>query len=339
VTHPLRVLQSATGPHPNRNPYAILLVDCLRAEGAKVDYFSWRNGLLGRYDVFHSHWPEAGLTGPSRIKNLARQCLFLLLLLRLRLTRTPLVQTAHNLHLPSGISRREHGLLSLAQVWTTLWIRINDSTSMAEGIPFETIPHGHYREWYCRYPKAEPVPGQASFVGLVRRYKNVPHLIRAFRDVPGADLSLLIAGHPSTPELADEVRHAAEADPRVNIQLTTLTDPEMVMAITQAELVVLPYRGMHNSGQVLTVLSLDRPVLVPSTEVNERLSAEVGPGWVRTYEDELEASDLAAALSPTSDAQPTGRPDLSARDWRTSAALHLAAYRRAIELAHRRRGT
>ena len=50
---------------------------------------------------------------------------------------------------------------------------------------------------------------------------------------------------------------------------------------------MLPYRHMHNSGAALTALSLDRPVLVPETDVNRDLARETGPGWVVTFAGEL----------------------------------------------------
>src|SRR4051794_31037997 len=73
--------------------------------GVEVQTFSWRRALRGGYSVFHVHWPEILVSGRSRSKKLVRQCLFVLFLLRLRLTRTPLVRTMHNLDLPDGISR------------------------------------------------------------------------------------------------------------------------------------------------------------------------------------------------------------------------------------------
>ncbi len=57
-------------------------------------------------------------------------------------------------------------------------------------------------------------------------------------------------------------------------------DADLVREISMSEMVVLPYRFMHNSGAVLLALSLDRPVLVPDNEVNRLLEIEVGSDWV-----------------------------------------------------------
>ena len=58
-----------------------------------------------------------------------------------------------------------------------------------------------------------------GFLGLVRPYKNVPHLIRTVRLLPpGADeVILLVGGAPHSAALADEIRAAAGDDPRVRL--------------------------------------------------------------------------------------------------------------------------
>jgi hypothetical protein len=57
------------------------------------------------------------------------------------------------------------------------------------------------------------------------------------------------------------------------------------------------------------------------------LRAEVGADWVRTFEGELSASELDAALT-WAGARDRGvaRPDLAAREWDRLAEVVLAAY-------------
>ena len=57
-----------------------------RSPDVEVQYFSWRTALLGRYDVFHVHWPEVLVRGRTRWRAMARSLLFVLVLARLRLT-------------------------------------------------------------------------------------------------------------------------------------------------------------------------------------------------------------------------------------------------------------
>jgi beta-1,4-mannosyltransferase len=265
--------------------------------------------------------------------------MFGLLMARLSVSRTPIVRTAHNLRLPQGISRREAFLLKIADRRTSLRILLNSATTVVPGQAYVTIPHGHYIDWFQPYPALSPKRGRIAYFGLIRHYKNVEGLIRAFRGrQEGSGLQLLVAGKPSNGELGQRLLDAAGNDGDIELNLQFLTDEELVHAVTGAALVALPYREMHNSGGALTALSLGRPVLVPTNEVNTLLSEEVGAGWVFCYDGELTAAHLACAMAELA-TYPADRPgpDLSDRGWNQVGAQHLAAYRRAVAIVRIRR--
>jgi beta-1,4-mannosyltransferase len=334
VSGTLKVLQSFPPPRPTTNPYLVMLADSLRARpGVIVLNFSWRTALLRRYDVFHVHWPEILVGGRSPMKKAVRQVLTVIMLIKLRLTRTSIVRTVHNVQLPQGITRRETVLLRAIDRQTTLRVRVNSTTQLPPGVPAITIPHGHYRDWYSVYPRRAVVPGQLGYVGLIRHYKGVDTLIRAFHSVDSHHhLTLRVGGKPSTGELADTISRLSRDDPRITLQLAFLADTEFVDIVRSSELVVLPYRFMHNSAGTLTALSLDRPVLVPDNVVNRELSDEVGPGWVIRYAGELTGDHLLAALTEVRACPDRPPPDLHGRDWHGAGAEHVHAYREAIAL-------
>jgi glycosyltransferase involved in cell wall biosynthesis len=324
------VLQSFPDPRPTTNPYVVMLADSLRAlPEVRLLTFTWRRALRARYDVFHAHWPEILVAGRGP-KALGRQLLFLLLLLRLRLRSVPLVRTMHNVRPQEALPWLPRTLLALADRCTGVAIRLNEETPVRPGLPAVTIAHGHYRDWFAGRPRAAAVRGRLAFVGLIRPYKNADGLIRAFRDTDDAMASLLVAGSPLTTELAAAVREAADGDPRVRLRLAHLDDDELVMAVSEAELVVLPYREMHNSGAALLALSLDRPVLMPANDVNYRLAAEVGAGWVLRYDGEITGPRLMTALEEARRLPPGSRPHLHRRAWDRVGCDHLAAYRLAL---------
>ncbi|MDQ0078993.1 glycosyltransferase [Arthrobacter oryzae] len=301
--------------------------------------FSWRTALLGKYDVFHVHWPEILVNGHSPLKKIVRQALTLGLILRLRIFRTPLVRTVHNVEVPQDISRRERLLLRLLDKATTLRIRLNSTTPIPAGEPFRTIPHGHYRDWFAPFTPQNQVSGQIGYIGLIRRYKGVEELVRAFRGTRHVadDISLRLAGNPTSEALADSIRSAAQGDNRIHLDLRFISDEDLVGVITSSELVVLPYRLMHNSAGVLTSLSLGRPVLVPDNEVNRRLSDEVGPGWVFLFEGPLTSEHLIRTLAGLRAAGPRPEPNLKGREWGSAGVDHLGAYRQAMERSRPRR--
>lgn len=332
---PLIVLESFPDPRPTTNPYIVMLRDALAGqEGLELLTFSWRRALLGRWDVFHTHWPEILVSGRTPLRSAVRQSLFALVLLRARLLRKPLIRTLHNLDLPSDLGRVQTFLLRTAYHWTTLVVTINATTPPPDGKLHTQILHGHYRDWFQRVGDGIPTPGRLCFVGLIRRYKGVDGLISAFRQLPDEqDLTLRISGQPSNDQLARELTELAGDDPRIHLHFAYLSDAELVAEITASELVTLPYREMHNSGGALAALSLDRPVLVPDNDANRALAREVGEDWVQCYSGSLTGDAIVAATAVARDLR--GRPDLGRRDWSNVGADHLAAFRRAVAAINR----
>lgn len=332
---PLTVLQSLPAVHRTTNPYLVMLLDSLRASEVRVRFFSYCTAILGRYDVAHTHWPENLLRGRTWWRTAARQLLMLAWLARLALTRTPVVRTLHNLGQHEEGSRRERWLLRQFERRTAVAIRLNPVTAVPPGLPVTTIPHGHYRTWFASHSRCPPVSGRLAFVGIIRAYKGVDSLISAFRDNT-EDFTLTISGKPLNASLADHVRDLVADDRRIRLELAYVEDETLVARITEAELVVLPYRHLHNSGGALAALSLDRPVLVPANEVTRALAEEVGPGWVYGFDGDLSTTELSRVVAAVRRDGRSEHPNLSAREWSRTGEQHVQAYRLALR---RRRGS
>ncbi|WP_232304680.1 glycosyltransferase [Microbacterium sp. XT11] len=297
--------------------------------------FDRKKALFGRLDAIQFHWPETLFGAATGVKGLARRAYAMALRARLSLGRVAVVRTVHNVELPKDVSAWQRRYLEWIERRTDHRILLNDLTELPAGAGSTLIPHGHYRDWFADVEKTDAVPGTLGFVGLVRRYKGVEDLIRVFRETAdeAPELRLRIAGNPTSAEIADEVRAGAAADGRIELDLRYLSEPDFARAVMRSAGIVLPYRFMHNSGTVLATLSLNRPVLVPRTAVNEALSAEVGEGWITMFDGDLSASDLLA-FAEAIRTLPAGEPDLSARDWDRAGVAHREAFSRAI--AHRR---
>lgn len=327
---PLRILESFRRPKSTTNPYITQLFTALSSDADVIPY-SPSAALFGRYDVVHLHWPELLVGGHKWRGRTVRRAITVLLLARWRITRVPLVRTVHNIERPTNISAFDQRILDRIDRMTTLDIRLNDETAPRGDIPAVTIEHGHYRDWFASYPRSAPIPGRFGYVGLIRRYKGVEDLVSAFRGLDETGVTLLVAGKPSSEDLVAALHDRAGGDSRVSIDPRFLDDGELVEAITRSELIVLPYRHMHNSGTAIAALSLDRPVLVPDNEVNRALADEVGPGWVTRFTGDLTADALRTSLAASRNRD--DRPDLSARDWSVSTQKHLDAFHRAIAIA------
>ncbi|MBC7723495.1 MAG: glycosyltransferase [Burkholderiaceae bacterium] len=325
---PVIVLQSVRAFRSTTNPYLVQLVAAM-PHGVATEMFTWRRAITGRYDVLHAHWPEVLLRGRSGVlRHVARLVLFSLLLARIRSSRIVVVRTLHNVGTHEAEGPLHRWLLDNFDSATTLWVRLNPQTVLPRPREARTIPHGHYRDWFP-VPSDSVVPGRILCFGLIRPYKGVEALLGAFRRVADVAASLHVVGKPASSALDAEVRALAAGDPRIALTLDYVDDPTLAAEVGEAQLVILPYRNMHNSGALLLALSLDRPVLVPGNIVTRDLAAEVGTDWVMTFDGELTAQTVSSALDWSAAPRQAG-PDLSRREWSVIGEQHAEAYRAAI---------
>lgn len=327
------VLQGFPPQRATTNPYLVMLAESLEKQSdVEVINFSWVTALTAKYDVYHTHWPENLGQSKSRIKQLVRQLLTVAFLIRLKVLRIPVVRTVHNLERPSDLSWSQHRILDFFDHVTSGRVTLNRFTPTDDRLPASLIPHGRYTEWFSQFPTAQSEPGILSFVGLVRRYKGIEQLIESFEQTADPTLELRISGNPTSSEMAHSLQAKAAGDPRITLDLRFLSEEIFAKKITEAELVVLPYKFMHNSGGALAALSLGRPVLVPDNEVNRDLSVEVGEGWVHLFSEAPDIEDIQQTLQKIRTSPPTSAPNLSARNWDVAGTKHHELYQQVIAL-------
>jgi beta-1,4-mannosyltransferase len=330
---PLVVLESFGPPHPLTNPYLTLLYESFPPP-IQALHFTWRRAILGRYDVFHLHWPEVLLLGRTRPRTVARCLLFAVILLRIRVGRLALVRTLHEPEPHEAPSRIKRRLIALSTRWTTLWVTLNEVTPPPSDAPTVLAPIGHYRGWLPAPPSGDPVPGRLLYFGRIRRYKGLDSLVPAFLALPDQSTSLHLVGLPADAALAEEVRSATDTEPRITAYMDYVPDEVLVRELRESELVVLPFARITNSSSVILALTLDRPVLVPAIPLTQQLADEVGHEWVVTYAGELDGEVLAAALATVRAPRVQATPDLSRREWSEIGQAHLTAFQSAV--AHAR---
>lgn len=325
-------MMSVPAIRPTTNPYISQLVAQVSAL-CDVRLFSWRGALLGRYDVFHVHWPEVLMRGRSPLRTWLRRTLSWLLLLRFSLTRTAVVRTLHNATPHEATTRAERRLLRMWDARTSAWILLSEHGSADVTGVQTVILHGHYRDLYADLARRAPEAGVVGVVGLIRPYKGTEELVSTVLEDPGpADYSLRIAGSPSDDEIRERLTTLAAASERIELELAFLDEKRLVEVITSSSVIALPYRQMLNSGIALLALSLDRPILIPDNPTNRALRDEVGPEWVHLFEGRVRPDDIRGVLAR---GIPEGRPALESREWRSGAARHITAYESAV--AARRR--
>jgi len=156
------------------------------------------------------------------------------------------------------------------------------------GVPaerLEVIPHGAF-DYLTRQEDEVALPGELAAVegpvilafGLIRPYKGTDVLLEAFRRVEGAEL--WVVGMPRMP--MGELRELADRAPgTVRFVDRFVTDPEIPSFMRRADLVVLPYRNIEQSGVLYTALAFGRPLVLSGvggfTEIGEQGAARIVP--------------------------------------------------------------
>lgn len=317
------------------NPYTERLGRAVAERGVRVDEFSpWRL-LTGRADVWHMHWPEGAVRSRNPVAAALRLGAFALLVLAARARGVSCVWTVHNLQghdrthprmeewLWRFLVPRLDGVVLLSRATEApLWRR----HPAARGLPSRVVVHGHFRGLYpnsvgrdeaCARYGFGPRDRVVAFVGRIRPYKNVDQVIAAVRGLDDPGLRLVVAGHADDPALGERLRALAGDDPRIRLDLGFLPDEAMQVPLNAADLVVLPYQDILNSGAAILALSFDRPVLVPGLGAMGELRAMVGHPWVQCFDGPLTAEALKGALAEVTPPQ-AGRPDMAPFDWSES---------------------
>lgn len=332
---PLRVLSSEPNNRPPSNPYIAQLFDAVNALPDTVLIPMSAGAVFRPFDALHVHWPEVLVRKRSRTRSSVAVLLFVVLLIRVKIGNKPVARTVHNLdaHAPLGPFRS----WLLSRLFGARTAEIHLSAWTVAETPAETkvhIPHGHYRDWFARYETTERVRGRFVYFGLLRAYKGVPALVAAFQEQPGPEFSLHLAGAPDTATFHAALAAEVDRDDRISLDARFLPEDETAMIISAAELVVLPYDYVVNSGAALLALSLGRPVLLRDGPTARELRDEFGESWVHTFTGVLSGTDLTSALDRARTAPGDSEPDMAAREWPDAAVKH-AKFFHALMVASR----
>jgi beta-1,4-mannosyltransferase len=356
MSRPLTVEAEPAFRTRHANPYNARLYTAVHDQGVPVRDLSYLRLLINPPAVVHLHWPDLTfLSGPRRWRHVARLALFFGALRIARLTGTRLVWTVHNLDSHEERSttriRAAHRRLLLKNVDAFLSLTEDglDAARRAypelRDIPGYVTPHGHYRlDYDLTRERAEArrmlnLPQQSRLLvsaGAIRPYKNIPQLIRSFREREDADSILVIAGKPASPALREEIERAAGDDPRVILDLAFLSNENMALWLRAADLVVLPYHSIQNSGSAILALSAERPVLVPDLGAMRELAEQIGHDWVRLYSGEFRVETLDDAIHWLDTEPRPSAPDLLPLSWDAIASQTIEAYRAVVRMPRAR---
>jgi glycosyltransferase involved in cell wall biosynthesis len=183
----------------------------------------------------------------------------------------------------------------------------------ADPAKVHVIPHGAF-DYLTRQEHEQPLPPELAAVegpvvmcfGVLRPYKGIDVLVEAFGGIEGAEL--WVVGRPWMP--VEPLREAAaRAGATVRFVDRFVTDPEIPAFFRRADVVVLPYRRIDQSGVLYTALAFGKAMVLSDVGGFGEIGREHGAAELVPPED---PAALRAALQHLID-HPGAREALAAR--------------------------
>lgn len=334
------------------NPYTKILYQHIRNLGHTVVEFSFFRALTGKYDILHFHWPEYYVANTNSTKAILGTLGTLVVVAWARMRGTKIVWTSHNLESHVGPRPRAErwfwnafskSLDAFIALTPSGRVEANRIFPHLQKVPSFVIPHGNYRGEYLSTADKRAARSFLGillcakvicFFGAVSKYKGVPNLVSAFRKMPDSNLILLIAGAADNPEEVKFLESQAREDKRIKLCLTFIPKDQVQSYLGAADLVVLPFRKIWNSGSAMLALSFDRPILVPAQGAFVELQEQVGAQWVRLLDGELTTRQLEDALIWATDSARSISAPLGQFEWQGIANDTVRAYFGLIDNRH-----
>jgi beta-1,4-mannosyltransferase len=315
----------------------------------------------GKPDVLHLHWlhpfivakdRSSWLSGPLAVQ-------FFLELLVLKALGVRIVWTVHNL---KDHERRaggtemvvRHGLGRLADSIVVHGESVVDTVMDAYRLPerarqkFVAIQHGNYldnypnevsRESAREFVDADDDETVFVYFGRIRPYKNVPELVRTFRELDDEKLRLVVVGMPNSDALASEIERLAGDDERISLVLEFVDNEDVQLYMNAADAVVLPFSEILTSGSTILAMSFGRAVVVPDIGCVGELTAH-DPAQASITYDPADPDGLRQAMCTVRDVDTeaigaANRTFAKSLDWETVAERTASVYRGAYPRTER----
>jgi glycosyltransferase involved in cell wall biosynthesis len=195
-----------------------------------------------------------------------------------------------------------------------------------------TIPHGAFAHMAAQPPGAALAPALpfhtdkpvALCFGLMRPYKGIDLLLEAWEGI--SDAELWIVGRPRM----DISALQASAPPGVRVLARFISEEELPSYFRRADLLVLPYREIDQSGVLFTGLAFNKPLLLSDVGGFPEVAAT---GAARTFPagDAVALhNELQALLADPAELAQMAERARAAADgpysWKSVAASTLALY-------------
>ena len=206
-----------------------------------------------------------------------------------------------------------------------------------EASRIHVIPHGAFTHLAAGAAPPAPFATELPVVlcfGLMRPYKGIDLLLEAWQGITSAEL--WIAGMPRM----DIAPLQAAAPPGVRFVPRFIGDEELPAFFARANLVVLPYREIDQSGVLFTALAFGKPLLLSDVGGFPDLAVHGGARIFPAGDAQALRAALRELLGDQAKLEEMGARSLAAAEgpysWAAAAQSTLALYEQLLSEAPRR---
>lgn len=269
-------------------PYTVCFYEALQKKGIEVlegdSSIRWLTREVKNIDYFHFHWPSFAYAYRDNLKKTFHELVrYLLYLTIIKISGKKILWTAHNLY-PHDKGRQVSIAIDIfvrhliTKITSIIFVHGLVAAKIVVGEFPRTrkklviINHGHWVNFYKNQASKElarqklEVPADKFvflFVGTCKRYKNIPALVKAFKQL-SENVMLLIAGRFQEEcyfkEITDSVQ---ENEDRIRLVGQYIPDDDLQFYLNASDAVVLPYSEILTSGAAMLAISMGKPVIAP----------------------------------------------------------------------------
>jgi beta-1,4-mannosyltransferase len=309
------------------NPYQKLMMEGISSkEDLQVQYgfdgkfFAiLKTVVLQKPDILHLDWIQKYYI---RRKEWMTWLLFPLFIIEVflvdKFTNVKLVWTLHNI-IPHDLNN------SRPKKWCRSffarscdWIRVFDEKSIHKAVAtlnvtkdkFKVVPEGSYVDYYKNNTTKEDSRKELSlamdnfvylYLGSIKPYKGIENLLQSFKKIKNERALLIIAGKSFNDEYLKELKID---HPRVKLHDEFVPDDQLDIYFNAADVVVLPFNNVENSGSVILAMGFKKPIIAPNMGVLKRRLTNQSD---LLYSDKIEFQKIMKTVSSRSDIKEIGQ--------------------------------
>lgn len=282
-------------PFYSKNPYQNNLADALKNKGVEIKTLPYVAGKLfpilssvlanWKPDIIHLHWTDRLLFAKNSSMTILKSLRFIFELCVLKIIGIKLVWTVHNLFNHEKryqvLEKYFHRILCIGFYDKIIAMSACSVDAIMEAYQLPArlnkkisiVPHGHYINNYrnkISKSQARDKLGISDektvflYFGIILQYKGVFHLINEFVKIKNKNTVLLICGKPLTSSLEYKLRRCCNKNKQIKDYLKFVPDQEIETYMNAADVVVLPFQEILNSGSVILAMSFAKAIISPS---------------------------------------------------------------------------